>query len=114
MPFQLDTVFVWVNDLDHAVEWYSRLGIAAGERHGSWQEMILEGGARFALHEGHRPEGVSTAVPSFRVEDLDADIRRLGTVGITPTDRQVTDTGMARFAGFVDPDGNEIQLLERR
>ena len=24
MPIQLDTVFGWANDLDHAVKWYSR------------------------------------------------------------------------------------------
>lgn len=114
MAFQLDTVFVWVTDLDRAVEWYSRLGIEAGPRQGPWQEMHLDGGARFALHHGARPEGGSTAVPSFRVDALEAEMARLAGLGITPTDRGITDTGAAKFAGFLDPDGNEIQLLERR
>ena len=38
---------------------------------------------------------------------------RLAADGITPTDREVTDTGMARFTTYLDPDGNEVQLLER-
>ena len=106
-------MFVWVTDLACSVEWYRRLGVEAGPRHGPWQEMILDGDGRFALHEGDRPQGGSTAVPSLRVGDLDAEIARLAGLGIPPTDRGVTDTGVTRFAGFIDPDGNEIQLMER-
>jgi hypothetical protein len=35
MPFQVDTVFVWVTDLDASVEWYAMLGIGAGPRYGA-------------------------------------------------------------------------------
>lgn len=113
MTFQLDTVFVWVTDLDRALAWYSRLGIEAGPRYGAWQNMEVDGETRFALHEGDRPESGSTAVPSFRVGDLDGEIRRLQTLGIEPTDLDITDTGVVRFTTFTDPDGNQIQLLER-
>jgi predicted enzyme related to lactoylglutathione lyase len=34
--------------------------------------------------------------------------------GIVATVPEITDTGAARFTTFTDPDGNEIQLLERR
>ena len=114
MTFQLDTVFVWVTDLESSVDWYAKLGIEAGDRYGAWQNMKTEGSVRFALHEGDRPEGPSTAVPSFQVGDLEAEIRRLGNLGIEPTDEEITDTGAARFTTFTDPDGNEVQLLERR
>ena len=57
--------------------------------------------------------GGSTAGVALRVADLDAEMARLAADGITPTDREVTDTGMARFTTYLDPDGNEIQLLER-
>ncbi len=40
-------------------------------------------------------------------------MERLAADGIHPTDREVTDTGMARFTTYLDPDGNEVQLLER-
>ena len=53
-------------------------------------------------------------MPSFRVTHLDGHISRLAAVGINPTDEAITDTGVARFTTFTDPDGNEVQLLERR
>lgn len=114
MTFQLDTVFVWVSDLEVAREWYATLGIEAGPAFGPWQTMVLDGEARFALHQGERRGGPSTSVPSFRVEDLDGHIARLADLGIHPTDPDITDTGMARFTTFTDPDGNDVQLLERK
>lgn len=113
MSLQVDTVFVWVTDLSRSLEWYSAIGFVAGQRFGPWQDMAVSGETRFALHEGSRGEGPPTSVPSFRVEDLDAEIGRLGAMGINPTDAGITDTGVARFTTFTDPDGNEIQLLER-
>lgn len=113
MAHQLDTVFIWVNDLDRSLDWYRIIGIEPGPRYGVWQEMRLDGETRFALHEGNRPGGQSTAVPSFRVGDLDAEIERLGSLGVAPSDTGITDTGAARFITFVDPDGNQVQLLER-
>lgn len=113
MTFQLDTVFLWVTDLDRSLDWYAKLGIEAGDRYGAWQNMKTDGNVMFALHQGDRPEGPSTAVPSFLVGDLHAEIRRLENLGIEPTDPEITDTGVARFTTFTDPDGNEVQLLER-
>jgi len=114
MSFQVDTVFIWVKDLERSLPWYAALGIEAGARHGPWQEMIMAGDTRLALHQGMRDEGRSTAVPSLRVADLDAEIERLAMLGIVATVPEITDTGAARFTTFTDPDGNEIQLLERR
>ncbi len=100
MTFQLDTVFLWVSDLDRSVDWYAKLGIQAGERHGDWQNMKLDGQVRFALHEGERPQGPSTAVPSFLVGDLDAEIRRLENLGVEPADPEITDTGSREVHDF--------------
>lgn len=113
MTFQLDTVFVWVTEMSRALDWYAKLGIEAAERYGAWQNMKVEGDVRFALHEGQRPDGPPTSVPSFRVGDLDAEIRRLANLGLEPSDSEPTDTGSARFITYTDPDGNQIQLLER-
>lgn len=112
MGLQVDTVFIWVTDLDESLGWYRTIGFEAGHRYDTWQVMTVDGETRFALHQGIRSEGPSTAVVSFRVEDLAAEIARLGELGIEPMD-DVTDSGTARFVTFVDPDGNEIQLLER-
>jgi predicted enzyme related to lactoylglutathione lyase len=75
--------------------------------------MEVSGDTRFALHQGIREPGPSTAVPSFRVGDLQAELERLAGLGIETAEPEITDTGTARFITFVDPDGNEIQLLER-
>lgn len=114
MPLQVDTVFVWVTDLDRSVAWYRHLGIEAGPRYGAWQNMLLDGETRFALHQGRRDRGPSTAVPSFRIHDLESEMARLAELGIVPTDAEITDTGVARFITYADPDGNHVQLLERR
>ena len=112
MALQVDTVFIWVNDLDAALEWYRAIGFEPGPLYKTWQVLEVEGETKFALHQGIREDGQSTAVVSFRVDDLDAEIARLSEHGIEPTD-QITDTGTTRFTTFIDPDGNEIQLLER-
>lgn len=112
MSLQVDTLFIWVTDIDESLAWYTTLGFGVGPRYGPWQVMELGGETRFALHQGIREPGPSTAVPSFRVEDLDAELERLAGAGIEQRD-DITDTGTTRFATLVDPDGNEIQLLER-
>lgn len=96
------------------MEWYSAIGFESGERYGPWQLLKVDGEVAFALHQGIREEGQqATAVISFRVQDLDAEIERLSDLFIESTDDETTDTGTARFTTFTDPDGNEIQLLER-
>lgn len=112
MALQVDTVAIWVNDLNAALQWYRAIGFEPGPLFETWQVMNVEGETRFALHQGIRPEGQSTAIVSFRVEGLQAEIARLATQGIEPRD-EITDTGTTRFTTFVDPDGNEIRLLER-
>ena len=114
MAISVDTVFVWVTDLNRAVEWYARFGIDAGPAYGDWQTMNVDGDTKFALHRGNRPEGGSTGAVAFGVDDLDSEMARLATLGIRPTDQTVTDTGVARFTTYRDPDGNDLQLLERR
>jgi catechol 2,3-dioxygenase-like lactoylglutathione lyase family enzyme len=76
--------------------------------------MTVDGEVHFALHEGDRPEGRATGAVAFRVDALDAELERLAGLGIQPTDPQTTDTGVARFTTFRDPDDNDIQLLQRR
>ncbi|HLE95407.1 MAG TPA: VOC family protein [Acidimicrobiia bacterium] len=114
MTFTIDTVFVWVTDLDRSVAWYREFGIEAGPRHGTWQTMTTDGTTRFGLHQGERQRDDPTAAIAFGVPDLEAEMSRLAGLGIDPVDSEVTDTGAARFITYRDPDGNEVQLLERR
>jgi catechol 2,3-dioxygenase-like lactoylglutathione lyase family enzyme len=113
MAPQVDTVFVWVTNIDASVEWYAKLRIASGPRYEAWQTMEVDGETMFALHEGDRPDGRATGAVAFRVDDLDTELVRLARLGIEPTDDEITDTGVVRFTTFHDPDDNDIQLLER-
>jgi catechol 2,3-dioxygenase-like lactoylglutathione lyase family enzyme len=111
MALGIDTVFVWVTDLDGSLDWYRRFGVEPGPRYGDFQVMQTEG-ARFALHQGPRPTGDPTAVVGFGVASLETEIERVAGLGIVPIDG-ITDTGSARFITFADPDGNQIQLVQR-
>ena len=113
MSLQVDTVYVWVNDLEQALEWYGAIGFEPGERYGPWQTLQVGGDVAFALHQGIREEGPATAVISFLVDDLEAEIARLSGLFIEPSDPEITNTGTSRYTTFTDPDGNEIQLLAR-
>lgn len=110
----LDTVFLWVSDLDRSVEWYrDRLGIRPGPRHGDWQVMAIDGDVTFALHqsaEAATPSG--SVVLGFRVVGLTGATEELARAGVEPVDQTVTDTGVKRFRTFADPDGHLIQLIE--
>lgn len=113
MGLQVDTVFVWVTDLDDSLEWYRNVGFDVGPRFDTWQVMTVDGDTKFALHQGIRPEGPSTAVVSFRVENLESEMARLAALGIEPRDDEILDSGSQRWTTYLDPDGNEIRLAER-
>ena len=111
----VDTVFLWVEDLDRSVDWYeTRLGIEPGPRFGAWQSMELGGQTLFALHGGKGSHPTVNAVVAFRVEDLEAGVAHLAEIGESPIDPEITDTGFKRFTTFADPDGNHVQLIELR
>ncbi|MFQ5524344.1 MAG: VOC family protein [Acidimicrobiia bacterium] len=111
--FQVDAVFVLATDLDRSVEWYRTFGIEPGPRYDDWQTMKVGGEVHFALHGWDDHPGTYNAMVAFRVDDLDAELAHLAVSGIEPVD-EITDIGVARFVTFADPDGNHVQLLERR
>ena len=56
------------------------------------------------------PDGTMVA---FEVDDLDAEIARLKSKGVT-MHMDVTDSPVCRFAMVQDPDGNKVMLHKRR
>ena len=75
--------------------------------------MVVDGNVSFALHQGERPDGPSTGGTAFLVPNLEAEIARLANVDVHPVDAEITDTGVSKFTTYRDPDGNDVQLLER-
>jgi catechol 2,3-dioxygenase-like lactoylglutathione lyase family enzyme len=113
----VDHVYYWTADMDRATAFYSEvLGLPLLRRSGDdWAEF--DGGAiRVALHGVHEgqpvPTGGATAV--FEVDDLDGAIAAFRSGGVA-FDQHVGEVeGFARFASFLDPDGNTLQLIEYR
>jgi len=113
----IDHVYYWTADMDRAAAFYSEvLGLELVRRSGdAWAEF--DGGSiRVALHGVHEGEPVPTggATAVFEVDDLDDAMAFLTGKGVT-FDQHIGEVeGFARFASFLDPDGNTLQLIEYR
>ena len=110
---RLDLVFYWVADMERAVGFYRDvLGLLLVRRDADSWAQFDAGGRQFALHgagDQSIPPGGATAV--FAVRDLDEAIGALSQQGVRP-EHQGDVEGYARFASFLDPDGNTFQLIE--
>jgi catechol 2,3-dioxygenase-like lactoylglutathione lyase family enzyme len=111
---RLDLVFYWVSDLQRAVTFYRDvLGLKLiRQDSATWAEFDA-GGHRFALHSvgDGQPVSGGGATAVFAVGDLDRARSELSVKGVTFTHEGDVE-GYARFASFLDPDGNTIQLIE--
>lgn len=111
----LDHVYYWVSDMDRAVEFYRDVvGFELRRREGSsWAEFDT-GSVRFALHGAidGRPAEPGGATVVFRVQDLDATRSSLQASGVDFEEQIGEVEGYARFATFLDPDRNPVQIIE--
>jgi predicted enzyme related to lactoylglutathione lyase len=110
----IDYVYYWTTDMDRAVKFYQEvLGLPLLRRDGSeWAEFDA-GGVRFALHgavHGHPSEPGGTVM--FRVDDLDVARAALEQRGVEFAEHLGEVEGFARFASFLDPDGNRVDIIE--
>lgn len=114
---KLDHVYYWTQDMDRAVKFYEEvLGLRLLRREGSSWAEFETGTIRLALHgavEG-RPVAAGGATAVFEVEDLDAARGALEEKGVELLDHMGEVEGYARFASFLDPDGNTVQVIEYR
>lgn len=110
---RLDLVFYWVTDMERAVSFYRDvLGLKLlRQDSATWAEFDA-GGRRFALHSAGdgQPVGGGGATAVFAVADLDRAKSELSARGVVFTHEGDVE-GYARFASFLDPDGNPVQLI---
>ncbi len=59
-----------------------------------------------------RPVETGGATAVFEVGDLDAARAALEARGVEFVERASEVEGFARFASFLDPDGNRVQIIE--
>ncbi len=111
---ELDHVYYWTADMDRSVAFYRDvLGLRLIRREGESWAMFDAGGRQFALHgavEG-RPVRPGGAAAVFAVHDLDRAKARLAERGVE-LEHEGDVEGYARFASFLDPDGNTVQIIE--
>ncbi len=82
---------------------------------GKWVEYTV-GGSTFgicAYGEAWQPSSQGTCV-AFEVDDIDAEITRLKSRGVTFAMDTVMDTPVCRFVIVCDPDGNKIMIHKRK
>lgn len=111
----LDHVYYWVTDMDRAVAFYRDvLGLPLLRQDGPSWAVLDAGGIRLALHGTleDRPMETGGATAVFRVDDLDVARAGLEERGVTFEERAGEVEGLARFATFLDPDGNRVQIIE--
>jgi catechol 2,3-dioxygenase-like lactoylglutathione lyase family enzyme len=111
---RLDLVFYWVSDMERAVAFYRDvLGLKLlRQESATWAEFDA-GGRRFALHSAGdgQPVRAGGATAVFAVGDLNRAKAELSARGVTFThEGDIED--YARFASFLDPEGNSVQLIE--
>jgi predicted enzyme related to lactoylglutathione lyase len=111
---RLDLVFYWVTDMERAVSFYRDvLGLKLLRQDSATWAEFEAGGGLFALHsagEG-QPVGGGGATAVFAVGDLDRARSELSVRGVEFTHEGDVE-GYARFASFLDPDRNTVQLIE--
>lgn len=112
----LGGVILFADQADVLAHWYERhLGLfftREPDSHQWW--CTLPGGTSFAIHQSKHPLGHERrhCEIAWLVEDLDAFVEHLGEIGATVDERQETPDG--DFAWLDDPEGNRIELYQRR
>jgi catechol 2,3-dioxygenase-like lactoylglutathione lyase family enzyme len=94
-----------------------------------WVELRVPGGGTVELSQYHRPEGTPVSPGqenepgrshlSLLVDDLSTTLAELRTAGVRARTESPVDISVGAYAGgkaayVFDPDGVEIELIERR
>lgn len=122
MIIGIDVVFVHARASAKMVEWYrDKLGIELGYSDSDWSEFVFDLGrppTRFAIEavgDDSSEAETQRIMISFRVTDVKEAVDTLEKKGIqfygTP---KIRDEGPSLFATLRDPEGNWIQLSQRK
>lgn len=117
----VEVAFVHSGNGQQLAEWYEEvLGLPRRFGDDHWIEFAVGGASRFAIDVTGFPRSEVEAQPlmiSFTVDDLEAAVRDLDGKGVAfypDAERTIFDVGPTRVATFRDPDGNWLQLAERK
>jgi catechol 2,3-dioxygenase-like lactoylglutathione lyase family enzyme len=120
----IDVIFIHAKDPQTLSSWYEDIldmKIKFRTPDNSWQEFLTTDGptsTRFAIDfpgEQASGPGLQSIIISFRVENIHNVIDKLEERGITfYGEQKVQDTGKTLFATFKDPEGNWLQISQRK
>jgi len=115
----LDHIGVYVKDLDKSLKFYTDIfGFPEEQRFSIGESKIVVlniGGGLLELIQrpgapAEPPKGSRTHV-AFRIEKYDALLDKIEKMGIEL--RRVAIEGRSRIAFFKDPDGHDIEIMEK-
>ncbi|RIL09293.1 glyoxalase [bacterium] len=112
---RVDSVLIFATDVARSVAWYRDvLGLPVRMHHGDFA-VLDAGGVTLALHGGldapPDPRAAQT-MPVLGVADYAAAKAQLEARGCTFTFENQTPGAV--FGTFSDPDGNPLQIIQRR
>lgn len=123
MILGIDVVFIHVKDPKKLARWYKKklgLDFTFITPDLSWQECTFKTkeGTRFALDfQGENPSTVEKQriMISFKVDDIQKSIANLEKKEVSFLgDKKILDVGTSFIATFQDPEGNYLQLSQRK
>jgi len=124
MILGIDVVFIHVKDSELMAKWYQEklgLDIKNTTTDLSWQEFALsenQAPTRFALDYGGPNPSLIEQQPiiiSFKVADIYKAVNELEKRGVIFSGSQkVLDVGPTLVATFQDPEGNYLQISQRK
>lgn len=114
MQMDLSSVYVCVEDMQRALEFYRELFGMEPSQEDRRYSMFEVGAVDFGLYDpgydGFDVEFGDNCIPNFEVEDLEAAYSRIESIA-PHVDDDVLVFGDYRTFHFVDTEGNEIEVF---
>jgi predicted enzyme related to lactoylglutathione lyase len=116
MISSINPILLFVKDFDASLEFYQKtlgLRMMSGEETLEGFARFDVGGVVFALHGGYQGEvGEGNVALHFEVADIRSEVKRLKAKGVKFSGRIRKMPWGAYQASFVDPDGNEMDMIQ--
>jgi predicted enzyme related to lactoylglutathione lyase len=110
----IKTVLHPVSDLAKAKAVYAALLGVPPESDSSYYVGFEVGGQHIGLVPGGGPQGMTTPVAYWHVEDIEAKLAEVTAAGATVKEAVHDVGGSRRVATVTDPDGNILGLIQDR
>jgi predicted enzyme related to lactoylglutathione lyase len=117
----VNLVYVHSPHGEQLAKWYQKtLGFGVQSEFPGWTEFAPNGGPRLAVNQTAFPRSVVEKQPimmSFLVEDIQKAVEQLAAHGVEfypSKEKAVFDVGPSLVATFADPDGNFLQIHQRK